>query len=282
MSKHKPIFTPASKRKIFVFGIIFLSVGVFFYANANFANPARNILHRDMDKILRYNASDHNIYTYFDDIYVVRLFGLLGQDELDMLELWKKSWSAYGWNPVILDMSVAKRHPRFEEYKKILSTFPTVNPKNTELACYYRWIAMEVVGGGFMSDIDVMNYGFRYPSGEWDWDFTTHQAFIPSFVSASKQEYQRIVDLMASFDGMKNAYKENGKPHMSDMLIFDALAKEGVIKTTNNLVSEDTTKLLTHWSHSHVWKYLGEGTKRVDYIRKTRHDPLWNPDRKQG
>jgi hypothetical protein len=260
--------------------MILACVGLIFFTKFYIAYPTWKILNHDIDKILRYNINDHNIYTYFDDIYVTRLFGFLGQDELDMLEMWKKSWSAYGWNTVILDQSIAKKHPKFKEYQKIFSTFPTVNSKKTELACYYRWIAMEVVGGGFMSDIDVMNYGFFYPSGNWEKNFTTHQSFIPSLVSASKAEYQRVIDLMASFDISKNEHKEGGKPHISDMIIFDTLAREGKIKTDDTLVGEDTLKPLTHWSHNYVWKYLGEGAKRVDFIRSMRNDPFWNDGKK--
>jgi hypothetical protein len=207
-----------------------------------------------------------NIYTYFDSIG-------FGQGELDILELWKKSWTAYGWNPVILDVNTAKKHPRFSYYENIFLKYPSVNPAGYDMACYYRWIAMVVVGGGFISDIDVMNYGFTYPK-EWDWTFTTHQRFVPCFVSASKEEYQRMLDVMASIDIPANTIITFGKNHTSDMIIFYNMFQAK--KLPHTWMVNDITKILTHWSHDYAFQVGGKEKPRAQTILENRYDPLWN------
>jgi hypothetical protein len=212
------------------------------------------------------------IYTYYDKLDS----SSFGPDELELLELWKKSWSAYGWTPVILSQNEARQHPKFEEYSKVFKSFDFVNDQSYELACYYRWIAMIVVGGGFMSDIDVMNYGFRYPE-KWDWKFTTHQVYVPAFVSASKEEYQRVVDLLVSYNSKTiPTIIVNGKPHTSDMVAFKKMSEEGKIHIDEIVSGNIPTNQLVHWSHNEVFTTAGK-VARAPFLLKARKDPLWNP-----
>lgn len=94
-----------------------------------------------------------NCYAYFEPI------GFLV--EYEVIEHWKRTWGKHGWNPILLSHDDAVKYPRFNEYNEAVAKFPTVNPKEYEMACFKRWAAMAALGGGVMCDYDVMNYGFR-------------------------------------------------------------------------------------------------------------------------
>jgi hypothetical protein len=214
----------------------------------------------------------HYVYTYFDEIG-------FGAGELELVNLWKKSWSAYGWTPIVLDQSVAKNHPKFREYARIFASYPSKNQAVYELACYFRYIAMVIVGGGFMSDIDVMNYGFRYPKN-WDWSFTTHQSFIPSLVSASKEEYQRVLDLMAynATELGVGLVDNQKKRYMSDMIMLGTFMYHKWTKGDECLVGKESNRLLQHWSHQSMYDAgFKDTTARAKFIQESRIDPYWNP-----
>jgi hypothetical protein len=74
--------------------------------------------------------------------------GMSNEAHTRMLSVWSKAWWEAGWYPVILTMADAQKHKQFEEINEIMETFK-MNSYN--LACFYRWIAMAAVGGGWMS-----------------------------------------------------------------------------------------------------------------------------------
>merc|ERR1712071_506152 len=65
-----------------------------------------------------------------------------------------------GWTPKILTVDDARKHPRFEEYNKMLDDVPLDGYSGYRSGynrlCYLRWLAMAAVGGGFMSDYDTV------------------------------------------------------------------------------------------------------------------------------
>lgn len=206
------------------------------------------------------------IYTYFDYLEAMN-------DEEKLLELWAESWEYYGWKPVVLDRTVAESHPRFQEWVQKFYQYPSVNLKEYEMACYYRWIAMAVVGGGFMSDIDVMNYGFRPPS-QMAPNFTLHQDHIPSLVSASQEEYERIINALATFDVNSSKYDHDPKrAYISDMYIFKKLLKQVPPKILSDNFLFKRDKVLSHWSHKAVG---GGGLRRFNIIPHLRKHPAWS------
>jgi hypothetical protein len=85
------------------------------------------------------------------------------KDSLELIKLWEKSWSDNGWDPVVLSLEDAKKHPRYKDidlanhssnlYKH------SVNGSDYLELCYSRWFAY-ACHNGFWSDYDVMNYGF--------------------------------------------------------------------------------------------------------------------------
>lgn len=97
-----------------------------------------------------------NVYTYYME--VPRLWP--DDTQRALIALWEKSWRKHGWNPIVLHEHHAQKHPRYEIFKKKFWEFPTPFGHDYEGGCFMRWVAMDVMGGGLMTDYDVMNYGY--------------------------------------------------------------------------------------------------------------------------
>merc|ERR1712176_164413 len=65
--------------------------------------------------------------------------------------------------------------------------------------CWYRWLAMAVVGGGWMSDYDTMPTNFpmdeaiHLPNGG---KFTSFESHVPCLLSGSEDEWNRVSKLL--------------------------------------------------------------------------------------
>ena len=145
-----------------------------------------------------------NIYSYFDSST-----GFRGQAEL--IATWQASWQRHGWTPSMLTPRHASRHPRYQEFLAKINTLPTVNVRAYENACYLRWLALDQVGGGFMCDYDVMNYGLKPYSSKISLDFF-HPQYIPAFVYANKAGCKQLINEIIGY--------QPAEPHVSDMIVI--------------------------------------------------------------
>lgn len=172
-------------------------------------------------------ADPCTIYTYFETIPNQTF--KLQEAAVDTLKLWEKVWSIQGWHPVILTVQDAKRHQNYSYFRDRFSSFPTINAKEYELACFMRHVAMATVGGGFLSDYDVLPlYIPRCVKPLSSGKYTVIDRHIPSLVSASGQEYTRIAGLMAEFKWKDhpNLFNQSGRQHVSDMLVMKKLTED--------------------------------------------------------
>ena len=108
------------------------------------------------------------------------------------LELWKRSWAEKGWEPFVLNLLDARRHPAYPELIKIFHQQQTPLGSFYE-ACYLRWLAIVASGGGWMSDIDV--FPLHMPPEKAlpnNGNMTSYERHIPCLISASAMEYDRV------------------------------------------------------------------------------------------
>jgi len=133
------------------------------------------------------------IYTFFEPAYnqVDKL--------LEDVEIWKNIWRKAGWNAIALTLEDAKRHNSFEKFR---DAFDNAEYKTNEYnrMCFYRWLAVAASGGGWMSDYDTLPLysqplkdGFYLPN---DGRFTSYGGNVPCLVSGSKEEWERMVELI--------------------------------------------------------------------------------------
>jgi len=101
-----------------------------------------------------------NIFTYYDDI------GFDNQNRI--LDLWKKNWSSFGFNPVVLSNRDAQKHQYFKEFcQEIRSIYKRIKGENIskyDFCCHLRWLAYAAQKNApfLVSDYDVFNSGFSF------------------------------------------------------------------------------------------------------------------------
>jgi len=149
-------------------------------------------------------------------------FHAISPDTHDLLRLWKDEWTRAGFNPVVLTLDDAKRHPDFEEVETKMALLHGKRDYNA--LCFYRWLAMAASGGGWMSDYDTFPMNFpievalKLPNGGM---FTSYQRHIPALMSGSEDEWNRVSKLVI------DAIPRIGKKWIkSDMHAFNVLKEE--------------------------------------------------------
>lgn len=161
----------------------------------------------------RHGDAAGTVYTYFHAVPEL--------DEAEQhrqIETWKASWERYGWAPTVLGgqdcdgigaEKAAEAEARFR-------TYPSTNPPGYDLACYMRWLALWAVGGGLMTDYDVVNVGLRPSALE---EHAGHaeavclcRYWVPAVVNATRVGAAGMVAILLD-------HKPVGG-HTSDMLIF--------------------------------------------------------------
>jgi len=154
------------------------------------------------------------MHTYIEDLNTES-----GADNARMKVVWSEWWRSQGWTPRILTVADARRHPRYEAILARLLRLPLGSNPKYDLACYVRYVAMAAVGGGWMSDFDTIPLEFP-PSGlPHGGHFTAWESHIPSLLSGSPGEWERMVDLL-----VHTAETEHGNASLfSDMFSLRAL-----------------------------------------------------------
>jgi len=220
------------------------------------------------------NFGSKTIYTYRARVP--------GWDEAEIesqIEAWTNGWRSNGWNPVVLGERTAQRHPRYAEYRARVNSFPTVNVKEYELACWERWLALAVQGGGLMSDFDVLPVASCRPGSLPDTaGFQVLGGRVPCLVKSDEAGLAEFIKAVTSYTPDENDL-EAGRAHLSDMhfvqRMLDAKDKQAWI-SSHELVRErdepdfGRAKSAVHFSARSVSIALpGQSKSRAmnDYLR---------------
>lgn len=148
------------------------------------------------------------IHTYYEDL------GDGDTDNIQLLKVWQDCWQSKGWKTVVLTREDAKKNPRYQEYYDRFMLYPTTNSRKYEMACFLRWVAMEMIGG-YHCDFDVMNYGFKGEHGDMLTFYSKY--LVPAMVWGRKEDYSYMLDVMMNYD-------YEGKEHVSDQnLLVDVV-----------------------------------------------------------
>ena len=150
----------------------------------------------------------NTVFTFYN-----RVPQLKPADEL--IELWRESWSRNGWNPVVLGLNDAQKHPLYADYVEgIKAKAKSVNPGDYDLMCWVRWLALDVMGGGLMTDYDVINRNFKDSDISADIPVCVYEpSKVPCCVSATKDGASLLVQQI-------HAMPRHEGEHYSDMYWF--------------------------------------------------------------
>lgn len=205
------------------------------------------------------------IYTYHS---VVRQLSI--EDETRLIMLWKAAWERRGYEPVVLNEFIARQNKLFNVLDdKIIHKLPSINPISYDRACYLRWLAMVEVNGGLMADYDVMPYADWTPKNKTDpTPLVGYQKHVPSLVHGSRKAYLNIVNAFLNYQ-LQPDDLEQGKPHISDMLILHKshmpMRQLHHVKNYGEDGWDDSP--LVHWSTSSMSPKLLPRWKHIPTVR---------------
>lgn len=76
------------------------------------------------------------------------------QEGDDNFRMWKAAWEAAGFEARYITLQDALQYADFESYSKAIGEILPYRNRNTKMK-YFRYLAMNVLGGGLLSDMDV-------------------------------------------------------------------------------------------------------------------------------
>lgn len=165
-------------------------------------------------------AVDARVYCYHDP--------LPGTDQGEIAEelnLWKRGWQACGWTPIVLTRKEASMHPRFNDYLAKVSSLPVATNPAFEVARWLRWLALDVVGGGLLTDLDVLPNALTPEKLERAPGFRDYQHDCPSVVLADGAGLAWwIAEVMAM--KLLPTDQQDGRAHISDRNFLRRLVAE--------------------------------------------------------
>lgn len=201
------------------------------------------------------------IHTFFKPIFE---FGSKRtNEELIILDFWKRSWCFYGWEPIVHSYEELVFLKDYESLKNRIKDFPTRNDREYEEVCYLRWLLMQEDGGWF-SDYDIMNYGF------WPIHYNcnliaTADTVGGNVIWGSPAFYKNLIKRFLTNDFSSDVIiiQEGGqlKQHISDMLIMNKLVPDKKINTLDTL---------THFSN-----ILAQEKSKIDCILQDPRTKVW-------
>jgi hypothetical protein len=198
-----------------------------------------------------------NIYTFYEEIEDINK-----EEQKEMIDIWKESWSKFGWNPIVLSNSDTSLS---DEQYKLISNLPTVNNPIYEITCYLRWNAMSNIGGGWMSDYDVINCGFTPEDSLKYESISILQGHVPCLVFGTSEDYSKIFEIFYK-EGQNKTTKIGDKNHTSDMIILSLIINDyEFIKSLLIVDDYPSENVLIHCSTDHC---RSNNISKIDSMKK--------------
>lgn len=157
-----------------------------------------------------------NVYTYY--MPIPELYDEDSQRRL--IEIWARSWQKQGWNPVVLDETHARAHPRYDFFREHFWALPTTYGHEYCGACFMRWLAVSAMGGGMLTDFDVINYSFapREADPAKMIIFCDSPSIFMGAVLGSQQHFLDFSELFAAWKPDEHDFNHSAGQHHCDDL----------------------------------------------------------------
>lgn len=227
------------------------------------------------------------IYTFYGTIDPsIKQTGMTDSADERLLQVWKEKWAEAGWDARILNLDDAKRHPRFSEFDEKLQKIPLNGPNGYyNQLCYYRWLAMAEIGGGWMSDYDVLPMNIHIHNDYYqDGNFAIYSSIpglsggIPCLMSGSQSEWERMsfsilengvqkhldANLWSDFFAAIDVYREDEQMYR----LYDLVEEAENIEWDAQSCHRFENTLAAHFCHSAMHKVnLQDLNMRPDFAR---------------
>ena len=175
------------------------------------------------------------VYTFFDDldnVYDQRRGGkTTSSEDHEILDAWTYSWKSMGFNPKVLTLNDAKRHPDYERFSNLLDEKVALGSNTAhDKVCYLRWLAVAASGGGILTDYDTIP--LRPPQPDdfiMPKKFTFYQSYVPSFMKGTPQQWANVANIILD---------EAVQPERRDMSIYSDMMALSDASTNPRLQGE--------------------------------------------
>lgn len=186
-------------------------------------------------------------------------------DAREMISLWTRSWRSFGWETLMLGMAEVRAHPFYRAFEAHVARFYSRNVGNYDNLCWLRWLAFAHVGGGVMTDYDVINRCLISQDIEPAAPTIHERTRVPCMVSADPAGANAIVDsILTTTPKWK-------RDHFSDMSFFQASPFPHVETCVEFGHERWEDAKCVHFSRHSVHKWNREnrtGVRREDAVRR--------------
>lgn len=267
----------------------------------------------DRNRMLRNDGDRPVMHTFFSQLQPnphdsrQTTAGMTADAHTDMIRVWEESWQLAGWDTKVLTVEDAKQHPNYSFWDPTIQSFKM---SEYDKFCFYRWIAMAAVGGGWMSgesysfvfthcqsssayvfackDYDTVPlhnftyHGLELPSNG---SFTCYGVFVPALLSGNASEWQRLIHLMVDYADKHTprsitpatGSKANDIATPSDMMSLLGLMKEDPNNfiSRNEVIGSYDTK--AEWTKEFCQKTFPTTMRAIHFSHYFVHD-VWIPN----
>jgi hypothetical protein len=198
-----------------------------------------------------------------------------------LLKVWKDEWEMAGFEPQVITMEDARKHPYYDTMKDAVEKVFKTDRYNQY--CFFRYLAMATTGGGWHVDYDTIPANF--PTGEATplpngGKFTSYQVFVPALISASEEEWTRVSKLIVEQLSISHEDLKSDMYMLRDLYLGNGLHDAGIdykrprsfvlepeeaVKERHVINCERLNKALAiHFSHAHMAELYSRGAHPLD------------------
>ena len=180
--------------------------------------------------LLQPPAKRPNVYTY------VCRQGKPSNEDARILEFWRKGWTAAGFNPIVLKLTHAASHPKFDDVQNAIERLPRVGNARDVVNGFNRWLALDMQEGGLMVDVTTLPDGLtpadvsEVSQAYLDEAADEGKGFLGAFLSKGDAEQVVQAILAVDFNAADPRHYFNGKPHVSDAVVVGSRIPYGPTK----------------------------------------------------
>ena len=144
--------------------------------------------------------------------------GMTLEGHQNLVKAWEESWQARGWDTKVLTKADAVTHPDFEKNEQLLKSF-RVTEYNRR--CFWRWMAMAMVGGGWMTDYDTFPITLDAEKGleiSKEPGFKSYNRHVPNVIHAPPEAWDRVLQsMLKTLPDDPNKLPDYDMPMVTDM-----------------------------------------------------------------
>ena len=156
------------------------------------------------------------IYTYYQNIN--------HDKQPELIDLWKISWSRQGYEPIVLNLEDAKRHPYFEtlntEMRRICKEIAKKEINDYGMSCWFRWLAYATQADEkfYVSDYDAINLNF--PITEPNDKLHFMDGHVPCFAIGTPTQFENLCKAFVDVSNQRRGILKQQTNHYHDQEFF--------------------------------------------------------------